>query len=416
VAILYLTYDGLRNHISQSQVLPYLFGLSDLGFKFIAVSPEAAKPAAANPDKTSTLLREKGIGWRPSRFRSQPPLIAKILDQLDLDQTAARAFGQQQIQAVHARSYVPAWTAWKLKQKFHVPFVFDMRGFWPDQRREGGRWPANHPILNAVYKTWKNRERLLIRDADHIVVLTQAARDEIVTWPDYRGAPITVIPCVTNYEHMPLRTAQSRLAARARLSIPADATVLAYLGSTGSVYLLEDMLRFFVIYRERNPSAVLFFVGTTPKEMILATAKQAGLKLADHNVFVSRAIHEEVGALLAAADVGLCFITPTYSSKGVSPTKLGEYLAVGLPVIANDGIGDVTSILAEGECGLIIPDLSATGLAASADRVAPLLHMSPLAIRETSYPTHHLGSAIERYDRVYRSLGITPAFSQGGTS
>ena len=57
------------------------------------------------------------------------------------------------------------------------------------------------------------------------------------------------------------------------------------------------------------------------------------------------ATREEVPRLLAAADLGIFLIKPVFSKTASSPTKMGEMLAVGLPIVANAGVGDVEQMV-----------------------------------------------------------------------
>ena len=63
-------------------------------------------------------------------------------------------------------------------------------------------------------------------------------------------------------------------------------------------------------------------------------------------------------AALVAGDVGLSFIQPCFSKTGSSPTKVAEYLACGLPVVVNAGIGDQGALAAEAPACTVMPDLS----------------------------------------------------------
>ena len=49
---------------------------------------------------------------------------------------------------------------------------------------------------------------------------------------------------------------------------------------------------------------------------------------------------------MRCAQATLCFILPAFSKRASAPTKLGEMLGCGLPVVANP-IGDVAQILPE---------------------------------------------------------------------
>ena len=62
-------------------------------------------------------------------------------------------------------------------------------------------------------------------------------------------------------------------------------------------------------------------------------------------------------ALIAAADLGVSFILATYSAKASCPTKFGEMLAMGIPVIANAGVGDIAEIAARNRSGAIVERL-----------------------------------------------------------
>ena len=61
---------------------------------------------------------------------------------------------------------------------------------------------------------------------------------------------------------------------------------------------------------------------------------------------------------MAAADVGLFFIKPVFSKTASSPTKMGEMLAVGLPIVANGGVGDVEQMVDDIGCGVAIREFS----------------------------------------------------------
>jgi glycosyltransferase involved in cell wall biosynthesis len=67
----------------------------------------------------------------------------------------------------------------------------------------------------------------------------------------------------------------------------------------------------------------------------------------------------EVPSYLAAADVGLSFIKRCISKIASSPTKNGEYLACGLPIVINAGIGDSDALVNDWKLGVLIEDFDA---------------------------------------------------------
>ena len=66
----------------------------------------------------------------------------------------------------------------------------------------------------------------------------------------------------------------------------------------------------------------------------------------------------EVPENLAAADFAFCFIKPGYSKMSSSPTKIGEFLASGLPVLCNAGIGDTDDLLVANRVGVVVATFS----------------------------------------------------------
>src|SRR3569833_156360 len=87
--ILYFTYDGFTDPLGQSQILPYLKGLSKYGYHFTVLSFE--KKDRFHKEKTAIdrLTEESNIDWAPLTFTSNPPLLSKFYDAVRMKSTAA---------------------------------------------------------------------------------------------------------------------------------------------------------------------------------------------------------------------------------------------------------------------------------------------------------------------------------------
>lgn len=402
--VLFMTYDGLTSLIAQSQVWPYIKGLSAAGHRFDLITFEHRDRRRRIEDAVRRDVAGSAVNWHPCTFRSRPPLVAKLLDQREMIGTARRVVASGGIDAVHARSYVPADAALKLKRRFGLPFLFDMRAFWADQRLDGNRWPQSNPFYRALYRKWKAKEAEFIANADHIIVLTEAARAIVQSWGSYRGQPVAVIPCCVDHQGFAALTAETRAAARARLNIEADATVLVYLGSTGSVYLLPEMLRFFDRLRRVRPGAKFLFIGDHSAPDLIAEARAAGIGIVADELRIQFAEHAEVSFWLAAGDLAICLIVQQFSSLGVSPTKLSEYLACGLPVVVNDGVGDVSAIVGQLGAGAVLSTMSADEMDGVVARLDQILAIDPVELRERSRQIHDLPVALAKYRQVYDSI------------
>jgi glycosyltransferase involved in cell wall biosynthesis len=122
-----------------------------------------------------------------------------------------------------------------------------------------------------------------------------------------------------------------------------------------------------------------------------------------HRLVLVAASREEVPKLMAAADLGIFFIKPVFSKTASSPTKMGEMLAVGLPIVANAGVGDVAEIIDEIEAGVAIRDFTPDSYARAIDRIESST-ATATERRERALPWFDVKLGIERYDRIYRDL------------
>jgi glycosyltransferase involved in cell wall biosynthesis len=56
---------------------------------------------------------------------------------------------------------------------------------------------------------------------------------------------------------------------------------------------------------------------------------------------------------ISVADAGVFFINP-YKKIGSSPIKMGEFLASGIPVVINPGVGDTEELVLDNKVGVVI--------------------------------------------------------------
>ncbi len=400
--ILYISYDGMTDPLGRSQVLPYLAGLAARGHRITILSCEKPRESGQAAE-VARICNEAGIEWRPIAYHKNPPIFSSIYDAAMLTRRARKLHRERGFDIVHCRSYIPALAGLSLKHRFNVRFLFDMRGFWADERAEGGSWRKDHPIFGRIYRFFKDKERIFLADADHVVSLTRNARTEIEEHmlPPGSDRPISVIPCCVDFGHFALVSANLRKAGRESLGIDPDRNVLAYLGSLGGNYMLDEMLLFFRAYKERRPGSLFLFISRDDPAMIRAAAAARDIR-ADEVMIVS-ATRDQVPSFLCAADAGIAFKQPSFSAKACSPTKIGEMLAVGVPIAANTGVGDVDAVLADTRAGVIVDRFDGEAIAKAADDLLAI-GCDRAAIRAGAKRWFDLAEGIEQYDRIYRSL------------
>src|SRR5262245_5019137 len=201
-----------------------------------------------------------GARWTRVRWRRSPPrdLVYGLT-------SMRRAIREHRADLVHARGYVPAFLA----QRLGRPFLFDMRGFWPDERADGGLWTRK----GIGYRVWKRIERSLLKDARAVVTLTERAKDEIARLrlaPP--GTPVRVIPTcadLSKFHPVPERERPSECRGpRTRYLI---------VGATGTWYLRDEMLDLAARALLRDPSALLQILTLDDPEPIARGLAQRGV-------------------------------------------------------------------------------------------------------------------------------------------
>lgn len=401
---LYISYDGMTDPLGRSQVLPYLQGLSKRGHEITLLSCEKTARMAAEGASVRAICDKAGIDWQPVAYHKHPPILSGMIDIAALKRAASRLHRSKRFDLVHCRSYMAAIVGDWLKRKQGVPFLFDIRGFWADERVERGIWPARNPLFRAAYSYFKSLEKRFFHDADAIVSLTENARREIRSWPVDRRptAPVTVIPCCVDLALFAETIRKERTATRKRLGIAAKANVLVYVGSVGGAYLMTEMLALFRAYRKLHPGARFLFVSGHPREEIERLALAEGVE--PNELVVVSAKREEVPGLIAAADLGVSFILATYSAKASCPTKFGEMLAMGVPVIANVGVGDIADIIRDTRAGAIVEGYDETSLAEAIVQAENAAER-PAAVRAAATRYFALEQGVDRYDEICEAIG-----------
>lgn len=392
IPVLYISYDGLCEPLGQSQILPYLSGLAALGASVTLITFE--KPADLSDGERMSACRrtveDRNIHWIPLRYHKRPTLLATSYDVLVGLLAAFAVALRRGVKIVHSRSYVPALMAWPLKRLLGVRFIFDMRAFWADERAESGLLAPG----GRLYRMVKRLERRFLGDADEVITLTEAARGVLNRQSGVKVRHLSVVPTCVDLDKFTPRAGGLR---------DTSAPVFVYAGSVASWYLPADMLRLFAAARDKFHGARLLLLTRQREE---AEHELASWNFPEGVVSIRTVSHHDVPAKLAQADVGLAFYHPGPSRAGTCPTKIGEYLAAGLPVLVNEHVGDVDEIIGKNEVGAVIPEFTPAAYTEAVRRLErlwgdPMLSARCRRVAET-YFSLQLG--LDRYWTVYRRL------------
>ena len=403
--ILFISYDGMTDPLGQSQVLPYLQGLSQHGYKIFLISCEKKEAFQQNKESIQKLVTANNITWVPVAYTKNPPVVSTMLDVFKIRQAAKKIYRQYGIDMVHTRAGVPALIGLWMKQKYGVKFLNDIREFYADSRVEGDMWNLKNPLFKMVYHFFKKKEATAIAASDGIVCLTYAAEKIITQWPQYKKEiPLQVIPCsadlaLFNADKITEADKENR---KKELKISNDDFIISYLGSIGGWYLTAEMMQFCKILSNKIPAAKFLFISPHRHDEIIAAGIKQGI--AAEKIIVTKAARQQVPLLLSLSRLSIFFIKPCYSKQSSSPTKHGEIMAMGIPLITNSGVGDVEKIVEQYQSGIVLHNFNEAAYTQAAQKIASGINFNPVQIRRGAQEFYSLQSAIEKYTLIYNSI------------
>ena len=396
----------MTDPLGQSQVLPYLVGLSKQGYQFTLISFEKEERIERGKGGIEKICRESNIDWCPLLYTKTPPVLSTLKDLRALKRKITSLQSMARFDLVHCRSYITALAGEWMKKKWGTKFVFDMRGFWADERVDGKIWNLKNPLFKMVFNFFKKKEKDFLLHADHIISLTHNAKQVIHSWEEVHNqpVPIQVIPCCVDLTLFDPNTIQSSSIDRLKkeLAIPTGAEIIAYIGSIGTWYMLPEMLEFFKQWLSKKPESIFLFVTNDNADHISAAASKAGIAAA--SIRIKPAARNEVPIFIAACDYSLFFIKPVFSKRASSPTKQGEIMAMGKPVICNSNVGDTDYVVKEYHSGVLVNDFSNTEYEKAIDEVTMKNYFNAVAIREGARQFFSLEEGVRRYAEVYRTV------------
>lgn len=400
IRVLYLSYDGMTDPLGQSQVIPYLKLLTRHNIQFDLISFE--KPDLYNKDKeyVKQLIGNDDISWHPLMYHKSPPVLSTLGDIQRGWKLIRQLFSKKHYDIVHCRGYITAVLGLRCQNTFGTRFLFDMRGWWADEKKESGLW--NGVIYRPVYKYFKKLEKKCFTKADGVVSLTHSGKEEISRLGYRSQHDIHVIPTCVNLSLFSRFDPEMRRKIRTELTIPADIPVLLYSGSVGGYYRVDYMVKAFRILKKTRPDACFIFLTRSDKEQILSELRAQGIDEKDIRLFASD--FKDVHKYLMAADYGLIIYEPLYSSIGRSPTKLGEYWACGLPVLTMRNAGDLDYLFEKyPNGGRQVADFSDHEFE-SQWQIMLNSNYDPAELREFSFDYYDLAKGVESYKLLYEGL------------
>ena len=401
--VLYISYDGMTDPLGQSQVLPYLRELSKNGYEFHLVSFEKHERFLDHKKHIQKICDDAGIFWHPQDYHIAGGLRRTFKQIRKMKKVARYLHHRHSFQIVHCRSYIAAMAGLNLKRKYNVKMIFDMRGFWADERVDGGLWSLSNPLYKMIYKYFKRKEIQYLNESDYTISLTKAGMDEMLKWDGLQNKTprIEIIPCCVDLNLFDTKniTEKDQSQLRDTLNLKVNDYVLGYIGSIGTWYMLDEMLDYFKILKKHKPQAKFLFVSGEQPESIQQRALDKNIEPSD--LIITSCLHQNVPLHISIFDLSIFFIKPTYSKKASSPTKQGEIMAMGIPLICNSGVGDTDHIVETYNAGKVVSAFDSKTLE---EAIIDETRFDKSRIIEGAHDFFSLTEGTDKYLSVYRKL------------
>ena len=338
--IIYISYDGLMESIGISQIYKYLINLQgDYRINIISYEKKIDYQNKKKINHFEQKLKISNLRWTRLKYHKYPMILSTVYDTIKGFIVASFLIIKfKNIKLIHIRGYLPGLIIFPLLYLTKIKILFDMRGFWPDEKADRTNLSRN----SLIYKFLKFVERILLQKSEKIICLTYESIDLLLNKYHYLNkSKFLVIPtCVDTNEFKLLNKNKKNK----------NKIIFAYLGSVDTAYNINVILNFFKNILKFLPHSELrIFTKQTDEFRNI----DDGYNFLSDNLIIKNVEHQNVSEELSKCDIGIFYLIDNFSIKASFPTKIGEFLSCGLPIICNNFNKDILGIISSNKLGYI---------------------------------------------------------------
>ena len=389
--VLFIAYQAVSDPLMESQGFSYMKKIAGKqAVQYSLLTFETKISLIASEEYIAAL--ELPIKWKYLMYRNKPRFLATCLN-IILGIFAVFSIARKdKIDTVHARGLIPALIAFIPVKLLSIKFFFDTRGLLAEKYVGGGLLSKD----GLLYKMMRWGENMLLEKCDFFTVETHRHAGIIKKSSGHLSNKMEVIPCCVDMEKFNYLS-YSPYNSQSNFS-------LVYLGKAGTWYLFDEMLDFFKVVKRYMPQ--LSFIVYTDNDHAHIRSVAIEKKISEQYFSVIKPDNDKIPALLTQASAGIFFINP-YKRYNSSPVKFGEYLACGLPVIVNAGIGDCDDVIMRERVGVVVNEFSEDCYKSACEQLMELLSEGDILkkrCRETAEKYFSLEMGVRKYKDIYRIL------------
>lgn len=191
--------------------------------------------------------------------------------------------------------------------------------------------------------------KFILPKSDHVFVQSEQMQKDLMQF-GILANKMTPVPMGVDIEA--IESLGTTVSDDARL---AGKRVIAYLGTLDRARQIEVLFAMLGQVLDQFPDAVLLLVGDTEDQEHRAWLQQQAeqYNVAHAVIWTGWLPTQQAWSYIRGAEIGLSTFPRSYLLDSASPTKVVEYMAIGLPVIGNDN-PDQQLVISESSAGLCV--------------------------------------------------------------
>jgi hypothetical protein len=366
----YVTIDSIAEGVGSSQILPLIQRHARSGLKINLISFEKISPR----NELIDFFRSIGVSWSPLPFENN-----HVTNPLSRINSLRREIRNTNL--IHARSDLPTVSAIASHQ---APVLWDVRSLWADQKVI----IQDSTLNKSLYRVFRGFESISASRSHGMSTLTRA----VVPILEGRNARVpalrTVVPTAVDLNSFKLNPI-----------IPIKTKAL-FSGTFNKYYDLNLSKLFMNEFRKLAKVEIHW---ARPAE-----SNRSQIDVGETQVLQLNQM--QMSEILAdyCFGVSVCKMDAGPSLKAAMPTKIGEFLAVGRPVVVNKGLGDMDEFIQEFNAGIIL-DGSLENLKEGAEKLRSLIDDkdTPTRCRALAEKYFNMDTGAENYLNLYSEILTT---------
>lgn len=345
--VLFLGYWNLDDALTHSTIFPHLKIL--MGFEKVKylhfANTQREKPSMEGIKKVKT----SGAYYTPMHSKNlRINHFNKIYDFIQFPKLIRRICHKNKINLIICRGAPSGSLAYLATRKNKIPFVVESFEPHADYMRVANEW-RGYGIRYLFQKYWEKQQK---KFAKYLITVTENYRKFLIE-EGVEKNKIFCVPCAVDQSKF-YKNENIKNEKRIELNIPSEATVGVYAGKFGGLYLEDNAFEIFRDAFNKIKDFHLLLLTNTDKDWLNNKIKKYNLP--SNRIFVKFVSYNKVNNYLNIADFAFALYKSNHVSQFLSPVKIGEYWACGLPVLITQNIGDEMHWIEEMNLGDIISE------------------------------------------------------------